>query len=291
MKHPPNVALWITLLFLTSQLVGLAILNQYSLIQDGQMVYRDVPSFLGIPLERPDVSPAVISSFMWFGLLIGTLIVFLLLRQGWFLVWKFWYAIAVILCLHIALASTLPPLFSTILALAFGAWKLFRPGVIIHNATEILIHSGLAALFVPLLTIKSMLAVYALVAVYDAYAVWKSKHMVALAKFQAKSGMFAGFVMPYHVPHKKIMKKIEGKKVQLHAFRTAILGGGDVAFPLLFAGVVQHTLGAWQAAIVSLSTAISLYLLLYFGRKNQFYPAIPFLLAGSLAGLALSLLL
>ena len=290
MKHPTVVAIWIVSLFFSAQIIGLIVLQKYMVVEEGRIAYLGMPSFFGLPVERPEVSPTVMASLIWGGLLIGTLLVFLLLKHGFLLVWKFWYAFAVMLCLAIAFGSLFYSPWPSILALFFGLWKILKPNVIIHNLTEVLMHSGLAVLFVPLLSVKSMLVVFVLVAFYDAYAVWKSQHMIALAKFQAKAGMFSGFLLPYHVPHKKIVRKIEGRRVMLHKFQTAILGGGDVAFPLLFAGVVQQEFGFLSALSVAVCTAVALFGLLFLSKKGHFYPAIPFLLAGSLVGFGLSLL-
>ncbi len=291
MKHPAAIALWMVSLFLAAQLVGLFVLQKYMVVREGVLYYQEVPSFFGLPMERPDISPGTTSSLIIFGLIIGTLLVFLVLRLGYVFMWKFWYGAAVVLCLNVAFAGFLNVRLAGGLALLFGLWKLLKPNIIVHNLTEVLVHSGLAVIFVPLLSVKSMLVLYFLVAVYDAYAVWKSKHMVKLAKFQARSGIFAGLLLPYHVPHRKIFGMIAGRRVKLHKFRTAILGGGDVAFPLFFAGVVQQEFGMIPAFVVAVCTAASLYCLLAFGRKDRFYPAIPFLLIGSLLGLGISFLL
>ena len=87
------------------------------------------------------------------------------------------------------------------------------------------------------------------------YAVWKSKHMVKMAKFQTKSNIFAGLMLPYQKKTGKVVSavtKTEKKESAPHTaiekkkeLKTAILGGGDVAFPLLFAGVVLKSTGSF----------------------------------------------
>ncbi|GAG21233.1 unnamed protein product, partial [marine sediment metagenome] len=111
-----------------------------------------------------------------------------------------------------------------------------------------------------------------IIAIYDAIAVWKTKHMIKLAKFQSKLKVFAGLLIPY------------GKR------RAAILGGGDIGFPLLFAAVALRTLGA-RALVIPVVVGVSLLLLLIYGDKNKFYPAMPYLGAGCFIGYGLSLLL
>jgi len=85
------------------------------------------------------------------------------------------------------------------------------------------------------------------------------------------------------------------KKVPL---KTAILGGGDIGFPLIFAGVILKGLvltnPLWvsflKIVIVTLFTSLALLWLLVKSEKNKFYPAMPFLTAGCLAGYGVLLL-
>ena len=132
-----------------------------------------------------------------------------------------------------------------------------------------------------------MFVLLILISGYDAYAVWKSKHMIEMAKFQTKSGVFAGLLVPYELP--KRLKKSEKKKI-VHV-RTAVLGGGDIGFPLLFSGVVLKSYGFWNAFVISPFVTAALLLLLVYGKKDRFYPAMPFLSAGAIVGFLVMLLI
>jgi presenilin-like A22 family membrane protease len=136
--------------------------------------------------------------------------------------------------------------------------------------------------------------------VYDAYSVWKSKHMVKMAKFQANSKVFAGLLVPYKekkVAKKASKKKLKGK-VHFKGVQTAILGGGDVAFPLLFSGAILKSLlmtGPFgivflKTMIIPVFVSIALAFLFLRGREDRFYPALPFLTAGCLVGYGVLLL-
>ena len=65
----------------------------------------------------------------------------------------------------------------------------------------------------------------------------------------------------------------------------AILGGGDIGFPLLFAGVAMKVFG-FKALIVSGFATLSLLFLFWMSEKKKFYPAMPFLTAGCFLGYA-----
>ena len=142
------------------------------------------------------------------------------------------------------------------------------------NFTELFVYSGIAAIFAPIMNVFAASILLILISIYDAIAVWKTKHMIKMAKFQAKTKMFAGLVVPY----------AKGKK-------QAILGGGDIGFTLLFSGVVLYNVGFLNALIVSLFTTISLFVLLYKSKKNKFYPAMPYLSVGCFIGYFISLFL
>jgi len=137
-----------------------------------------------------------------------------------------------------------------------------------------------------------------LISVYDAYAVWKSKHMVKLAEFQKTTDIFAGFYFPYGKEKKsgkggaaekrpKIRtSKKRGLETSQAGAASAILGGGDIAFPLLFSGAVMKATGSYlYPIIITITTTTALLILLVKASKGKFYPAMPFLSAGCFAGL------
>jgi len=173
-----------------------------------------------------------------------------------------------------------------LLASVLAVWKIFRPNFIIQTTTEMFMYGGLAAIFVPLFSIWSVSILMVLIALYDAYAVWKSKHMITLAKSQTKAKVFAGLLIPYNASGKKLKKS--SKKVKV---KTAMLGGGDIGFPLIFAGVVLKEFGLWQSFIIPIFAAIGLAVLLYIGKPKKFYPAMPFIGVGCFIGLGVVYLL
>ena len=87
---------------------------------------------------------------------------------------------------------------------------------------------------------------------------------------------------------KKIVNKYkkvpENSKVSRVKVSEAMLGGGDIGFPLLFSGVILKTLGLNQALIVSLCSALALLFLFIIAEKKKFYPAMPILSLGCLIG-------
>ena len=62
--------------------------------------------------------------------------------------------------------------------------------------------------------------------------------MIKLAEFQASQKLFAGVFIPYKMPKKadKGSVKKKGKSVSVDV-KSAILGGGDIIFPIITFGL------------------------------------------------------
>lgn len=276
MKHTGLVTVFLLTMFVGAQIIGLGIVGSYMSVANGELEWKELPSVGTVKFERPDVAPQVSVWYVVIAVIIGTLLILLLMRFGRSWLWKVWMFLAVVVCLQIALATFMAPLVALIVALIIGFFKIVHPNIFVHNLSELLIYGGLAAIFVPILDVFYAFMLLIILSVYDAYAVWKSKHMVKLAKFQAKSGVFAGMLLPYRAGKGKV--------------KTAVLGGGDVGFPLMFAGTVLVEFGVAQSLLVVLGSAVALGLLLMFSQKDKFYPAMPFLTCGCALGFLVALL-
>lgn len=255
MKHTLKITLILVLLFLLSQLIGLFVINSY--------LVKELP----YNIERPEWNEKQ-SGFNIIAMIVFiTLIAIVIMKFNLLRIWKIWFFIAVLITLSISFSTFINSLLAFIAALIFAILKIFRNNVYIHNFTEVFIYGSIGAMFVPLLNIITVSILLILISVYDYLAVYKIKHMIGLAKFQSKAKLFAGLFIPY------------GKN-------SAILGGGDMAFPLLFTGVVMKSFGI-KALIITLFVTIALALLLFKSEKKRFYPAMPFLSIGCFIGLGL----
>ena len=260
MKHSVKITAILVSLFLLAQLIGLFIVDSY-LVEE-----------LPYDIQRPEFEEETSFIPIFVIIIIATIIAMILARFRAESLWKIWFFLAVVFTLAIAFSSVLPEIIALILSLLLAILKVFRRNLIVHNFTELFIYGGLAAIFVPILSILSISILLVLISLYDIYAVWKSKHMVKLAKFQAKMKLFAGIFIPYEK-------------------KTAILGGGDIGFPLLFAGVILDKIGLLSSIIVILFSTLALLLLLIYSKKGRFYPAMPFISAGCFLGYLVVLLI
>lgn len=300
MKHPLSITALLIALFLAAQLVGLLLvfLNIQEIKEiDGRHVVEFNPTPGGEPpVERGGQGALLII----FGVGIGTALLLLLIKFRAFNVWRMWFLLAVFLAVGYAFSVLtryfgLPQPVSLAFAVAapLALWKVFRPGPIIHNLTEMFMYSGIVIILVKFLNLTWTVVLLLVISVYDMYAVWRSKHMVTMAKAQTEVNLFAGLYMP-----KKSTKKL--REPAKPGSSIAILGGGDIAFPLLFSAVTMVWLiergmspqaALTQTLLVTFFATVALAGIFAYSKKGKFYPAMPALTVGCLLGLAIIALL
>jgi presenilin-like A22 family membrane protease len=131
--------------------------------------------------------------------------------------------------------------------------------------------------------------------------------MVTMAKFAKSANLFPGLAVTYNEKTGKIKTKknteqeiIQKKNVKTSKIRTGILGGGDIAFPMIFAATFlifllnagySNAAAIGYSLIISLFAGISLMLLFLYGKKDSYYPAMPFISAGCFIGYIISIIL
>ncbi|MBS3112654.1 hypothetical protein J4418_01050 [Candidatus Woesearchaeota archaeon] len=296
MKHSMRITLILLTFFFISQVLGLAIISKYldvsKTLETGEIKHKLLP----YDLQPPEVEKDYSFVYVFIAILIGTILMFLLIKYMQLLLWKIWYFTAISFSLLLGFGAFVSQRNALIGALIFAWLKVFKPSVILHNFTELFIYGGLAAFFVSIFNVKSAIILLVLISLYDMYAVWKSKHMIMLAKFQSESQMFAGLFIPYKMG--KLVKFKSGTGA-FKKIKTAMLGGGDIAFPLFFAGAVLENAiltmslqqALWKVLVIPIGATIALSLLFWKSKESKFYPAMPVLSIGCFVGYAVFLLI
>jgi len=332
MKHTLKITLLLLLIFLGTQIIGLLIINEkiphININPDNTttVISPNIPT-----ADEPEPT-----SMGWLpitiAIIISTLIILVLIKFRKVKIWKGWYFLSVFVCLALSLGVLGIKIFKTmgidkifyyapvaifpyislglvtgvIIALAVAIIKIFRPNIYVHNIAEMFMYGGIATILVPWINLIAASILLILISIYDIYAVWQSKHMVKMARFQTQSGLFAGLMIRYKdkrartthtndtnsyseskTAHEAASKKTSGET------RNAVLGGGDIAFPLLFSAVIMRSLmlfypvnqGFLYSLITPLCAGAALFLLLYYSKKDRFYPAMPFISIGCFIGL------
>ena len=302
MKHNLKITAIILIMFIITQFIGIYVVNHY-FSEENKLPFG---------LETPEIEKASDYS-IFFGIIIIAFIIaiflfFFLTKFKIEFILKLWFFVVVAIALSITIFSVTRnldkfifgiPLIAVLIALPLAIIKIFRRNFLVHNFTELLIYPGIAAVFVPLLNIYTVIGLLVLISIYDMWAVWHSGIMQKMAKYQIhKLKIFSGFFVPYLSTQmktkikkwKKTMKKTELKKKKIK-INIAILGGGDVVFPIITAGVMLKTLGLIPAILVILGATLGLGYLFFFSEKKKFYPAMPFITGGIIVAILISYLI
>jgi presenilin-like A22 family membrane protease len=292
MKHKPHIVIILLTLFLATQFIGLFVVNQYETIP--------------LPYDLHQNSTQITLIDIIFSFTIAFVLMAILMKYKWKNAIRIWFFITITLAISITLNTFLPPTLPIaniaislplIIALILAYLKVFKTNAYVHNATELLIYPGIAAIFVTLLNPTTSIILLILISIYDAWAVWKSGIMQKMAKFQMEEiKIFGGFMLPHasqkvkkqiklikqKYKGKQIPKSIKKKKFKINL---AILGGGDVVFPIIIAGVFLRAYDITPAIFIITGAFAGLLSIFLTSKKDKAYPAMPYITTGILISL------
>lgn len=244
-----SIILIIVSLFIGTQIFGLYIADNYFVEE------------LPFGLEPPEIEETESPWYLFAVVLVMTGILLALLKLKWNKLIKIWFLFAFIICASVTLNVFVGAVIAVIIAITLFIIKYMEKDLIMHNMTEILVYVGLPVLLTPIFNLTSIIILLLLISVYDFVSVFLTKHMIALAKAQQKMGLFAGLVIK------------RGKEA-------AVLGGGDIVFPLMFASILLRDFNIYYAISSILLSSIGLLTIIFLGQKKKFYPAMPFITGG-----------
>lgn len=227
-----------------------------------------------------------------FSFAIATLFIFLIvkflklktIKKG---IYKFLFIFTSLFALIIFFESFLPepiPIFLTFLLIF---WWLSKPNVLNQNLLIIFGIAGICALLGLSLKPEMMILILILFSIYDFLAVYKTKHMAKMAKEMIEQKVIFGLVIPPNfVSFKANLEKVEP------GGNFFILGGGDVAFPLLFSVSLLET-GILNSIIVAIFSLFGLFcnFYIFFRQKERKpIPALPLISLFSIVGYLITLI-
>jgi presenilin-like A22 family membrane protease len=163
-------------------------------------------------------------------------------------------------------------IFSLILIIFLVYVWLKKPTVFLNNLLIIFGLAGFGGIlglsFQPLVIVFLLLVF----SIYDFIAVYKTKHMVKMAREMLEAKIIFGLIVSQNVSDFKAdLKEVEP------GGRFLILGGGDVAFPLLLSASLVPS-GIFNPLIVAAFSLIGLFLSFYVfasQKVRQPIPALP----------------
>jgi presenilin-like A22 family membrane protease len=314
MKHNIKITALILAMFIITQIIGLVVIHAdplkiQSVDQEGTVTEVTNPYLEWVSPPEPETQTEYVGVFsqILIAFVIAVLLLFFLMKFKIEYFLRFWFfavvCIALFLC-FIAFAKIVPwemtiktaLIASIVLAIPLAYIKIYRRNIIVHNLTELLIYPGIAVVFVPILNFYTIIALLLVISGYDMWAVWHTGIMQKMAKYQINQlKIFSGFFVPYlnqrqklQMQRTKTSKYTEEKKVKVNV---AILGGGDIIFPIITAGVVYVNFGLLSAIFVPIGAVMGLGYLFFLAEKKKFYPAMPFISAGMFVGMLIGLLI
>jgi len=301
-------------MFLLTQLIGLFIISVYA--NELELPY----GFQNSGIESQSVASGI--SSIIFAFIIALLLFIFLSKFNAETFIRIWFLIVISLALGLTFTAIFHKLniinytsyIALIIAIPLAYIKIFKRNLIVHNITELLIYPGVGAIFVFLMlelfaekVIWGITILLLIISLYDIWAVWKSEVMQKMAKYQINNlKFFTGFFIPYaskkdrdkikQIKQKYLLKgekflerKLEKSKIKVNL---AILGGGDIIFPIITAGIFYQVYNSiLPALIIILFSTIALLALFTLARKGKFYPAMPFITTGLYLGMFINYLL
>jgi len=305
MKHNIKITIILLAMFLITQLIGLYVIGFYN-APDTNLPYGMEPP------KNINPQTSIISILFAFAIAITLFFVLTHIKAEKFI--RIWFFVVTIIAIGLTLNAVLfkfnlwfAGFLALIIAIPLAYFKIFKRDLVVHNITELLIYPGIAAVFVPILNVLGIIILLLAISLYDIWAVWHSDFMEKMAKYQInKLRFFTGFFVPYAGKKAKqkiklLKQKYKNKSIKARerAFKKskikvnlAILGGGDIIFPIITAGIFyKEFLSIWPALIITASATIGLLYLFVAARKGKFYPAMPFLTIAMYLGMMISWLI
>jgi len=220
---------------------------------------------------------------------IGTAIVLGLIRimhGGLFLRLFFLLAIfsGTFTTLNIFVADAWAFIFSLFLIFLYIIW----PYVWLHDLVLVLTLSGIAALLGVSLNPWTVVLILIFMSIYDYVAVYKTKHMVRMAKAMISGRAIFAMIFPEHW---------QGFKSRLSEARPGegfmMLGTGDFVFPLIMAASAYavSSVSAWLVFAFALLGLLLMHLIFVSQKIRRPMPALPPLAAFAIMGFILAVIL
>ena len=165
--------------------------------------------------------------------------------------------------------------FSDIISLCLISALIFlwnkEKSVFLHNLCVVLGIAGTISIAGLSIAPQTVIFLLVLFSVYDFIAVYKTKHMIKMARSMIESGAILGFIIPHKLSY------FSRKTDSINKDWTFVLGGGDVAFPLLLiCSLIPYSI--IDSIIVSFFSLIGLFLsfLIFIKQKEKrAIPALP----------------
>jgi len=184
-----------------------------------------------------------------------------------------------------------PAYYSNVLAIAITAltfWAWFvKPTLLNHNFLMVVGLAGVGGMVGLQMSPVIVVIILAILAAYDFIAVYKTRHMVKMAESMIESETIIGLIIPSS--EKQFMESVPNSETRR---KFVILGGGDLAIPLMLAVsfIPQGMIKVLIVAAFSLLGIILSFLIFYSQKSKEAIPALPAIVFVSLIGCLIAIL-
>jgi len=148
----------------------------------------------------------------------------------------------------------------------------------------IFLAGGIAAIFAISLSIWLIILLLVLLAAYDALSVYKTKHMISLAKSVTSSNLPLLMIFP----KSRNFSYLEKQDIESEEKDAIYMGLGDAIIPAIL--VAYAYMQSWIAFILTFIGTFAGYAILMHLIKKGPQPGLPYLNAGAIAGYAIYLI-
>ena len=248
-------------------------------------------------IQKVNIPQISFSQFI-LNFLLATLFIFLISRfvkfeKGKGTIFKILFIFAVSLGGLLFLETWLPEPLPLIFIFVSIFWWLKKPSVLIQDLLIILGIAGTGSILGLSLNPLMVIALLIIFSIYDFIAVYKTKHMIKMAKEMIESRAILALVIPPNIfGFRDSLEKI-GYPPERVGGKFLILGGGDVVFPLLFS-VSLIPSGIFNSLIVAIFSLIGLFAGFWFfisQKTRQPIPALPPIALFSIIGFFITLII
>jgi len=229
-----------------------------------------------LKVEKLEIPKISFFQFMLY-FLFGTLFIFLFVRffkygKSKTVIFKTLFVLTIFWGGILLLSIWIGDVFALILITLLLFWWWKWPSIFIQDLCMILAMAGAGSVLGLTFTPEVIVILLIIFSIYDFIAVYKTKHMVEMAKEMIRSRAILGLIVPPDLASfKQNLKQVKpGGKFM-------VLGGGDVVFPLLLCSSLVSS-GILNSLIVALFSLIGLFagFLFFISQKQKkAIPALP----------------
>jgi len=223
-KSVKNIFLFELFWFSLAQILGILVSRNIvtRLIQRGERIQQVSPLEFSLP--------SFLISFL------GVVIfVFLISKfsKGKNIIFKLLFAFVIFLGGEVFLESFIPTIIALPIILILIVFWFKNPSVWFHNLLLVLGTAGIGGFVGFSLSPQVVILLFFILAIYDLVAVYKTKHMIKMAKSMIESRAVLGIIIPKRFIDFK--KKLKDMKMGDKKKNFLVLGSGDIVFPLILA--------------------------------------------------------